>query len=100
MTSKLYIPNDTGKIIAEIDYDISNKQMTECNFHASLRCTQILLKPIFTCKERTKYYHMQQYFDGPLVLNRDEDHVKMAIFQKGILVQFAKTYPGVKGIDI
>ena len=28
------------------------------------------------------YYHMQQYLDGPVVLERDESHFKMVTFVK------------------
>ena len=36
MTSKLYIPIDTGLIIAEKYNKISTKQMTKCKFNALL----------------------------------------------------------------
>ena len=29
---------------------------------------------------RTKYVHTQSYFDGPVVLNRDNNHVNMVRF--------------------
>ena len=31
---------------------------------------------------RIKYNHIEQYFVGPVVLNRYESHVKMGIFLK------------------
>ena len=37
---------------------------------------------IHVYKVWTKYYYMQQYFDGPVDLNRDEDRVKVARFLK------------------
>ena len=39
---------------------------------------------------------MQQYFDGPVFLNRDENHFKMATFLKASGCDRQKHTPGVK----
>ena len=44
MTSKLYIPIDTGLIIAEKYNEISNKQMTYCKSNALLWCKPTLIE--------------------------------------------------------
>ena len=43
MTSELYIPMDTGSIIAEKHNEISDKQMTLCKFYALLWCKPTLI---------------------------------------------------------
>ena len=86
MTSKLYIPTDTGLIIAEKYKEISNKLRLMQYFGVS----QLWLKPIYTYHVGTKIYNMQQYFDCTVVLKWDKDNFSMATFLKALLVRSAK----------
>ena len=56
---------------------------------------QLLLKLIEAYNVRTYYYHMQQFLDGPVVVNRNEDYFKMATVLKTSGYDRQKHKPGV-----
>ena len=70
------------RIAAKVKQQFYKSNLPSENFIHYFAVCQLILKPIRSYSERTKYYNIQQYFDGPVILKRDEDHFKMVTFFK------------------
>ena len=71
----IYLMTFVGKLLKSKTIFMKSK-LPRTNFISYFGVRKLILKPIKTYNVGTKYYHMQQYFDSPVILKRGEDHFR------------------------